>query len=301
MRLPGFRESVPLLSVLLAAAFTAAEAPADAVPAIGTAPAAGPAGLSGLPLAFEPNRGQVDAAVQFLAHGPGYRVFLTASEAVLALTPSPAGERVLRVSLAGAGGAPVAEPVDPLSGRVNYYLGSRPDAWHVGVPTFARVRYRDVYPGVDLEYYGTRQQLEYDFRVAPGADPAAILLSFDGAGPLTLDGEGNLTVCLGDGALVHRAPLIYQEVGGVRRPVAGSFTLKGGSTVGFEVGGSKTLTAAGSRWAQQYEIFANVGAGSNDIAYATVEVQTPGGQVWAYASVVDTATGDPTTIPVLLR
>ena len=230
MQLPRVRASVSLLSVLLVAVSSAA------VPAIGTGNAARPAALDGLPLAFEPNRGQVDAPVQFVAHGPGYRVFLAASEAVLALAPSPAGEQVVRVVLAGGSVAPVAEPIDPLPGTVNYYFGTNPEAWHVGVPTFARVRYRDVYPGIDLEYYGTRQELEYDFRVAPGADPAAILLSFDGAGPLALDAEGNLAICLGDGALVHRAPSLYQEAGGVRRPIAGRFALRGGSMVGFEVG-----------------------------------------------------------------
>src|SRR6185369_9895823 len=129
------------------------------------------------------NDGQTDARVAFVSRGAGYTLFLAPDEAVLALrAPRKQPSSPLRLKLLGANPSPRVEGERPLAGTANYFIGKDPTRWHTKVPTYARVRYRSVYPGIDVVYYGTTQrQLEYDFVLAPGADPAAIALRFDGA------------------------------------------------------------------------------------------------------------------------
>ncbi len=156
-----------------------------------------------LPLSFEANQGQTAPQVNFLARGPGYGLFLTPTEAVLSLlqpaTPSatpgqaPAGD-VLRLQLVGANPAPAVQGLDPQAGTSNYLIGNDPSQWHTGVANYGRVEYQGVYPGVNLVYYGSQRQLEYDFDVAPGADPGSIRLAFQGATGMELDGQGNLVL-----------------------------------------------------------------------------------------------------------
>lgn len=69
---------------------------------------------------------------------------------------------------------------------------------------------------------------------------------------------------------------------------------------GAQIGSTKSVSVEAKRWKQQDDIFGSVGAGTRDLAYATVEVQTGGGRAWAYASIVDGTTGDPTTIPLIV-
>ena len=145
-----------------------------------------------LPLHFEENRGQTDARVRFLSRGSGYALFLTRDEAVLQLRkadPGPAGIRnpqlgppvTLRMRLAGANPNAEARGVEDLPGKANYLIGNDPSRWRTGIPTYARVLYRNVYAGVDLVYYGNQRQLEHDFVVAPGADPKQIRLAVEGS------------------------------------------------------------------------------------------------------------------------
>ena len=133
--------------------------------------------LGQLPLIFEPNRGQADARVKFLARGAGYDLFLDTAGAVLAMQTahSPAGrsERFVRMKLVGAKAGASTAGTDPLPGKSNYIMGNDPHQWHTGVPQFAGVRYHSVYPGIDLVFYGNQGRLEYDFQIAPGADPGA--------------------------------------------------------------------------------------------------------------------------------
>jgi acetyltransferase-like isoleucine patch superfamily enzyme len=214
-------------------------------------------GLYGkLPLSFEANQGQTDSRVKFVSRGQGYALFLTSTEAVLALSKGnkeadrraddPAAKRpptasaptehaMVRIKLSGAGGQAQISGADKLPGTANYFIGKNPKQWHTGVPTYARVKYAGVYPGVDLVYYGNQGQLEYDFVVAPGADPKPIALSFAGARRLHLDKGGNLVIEVGGTQIVEHAPVIYQEIDGVRRPVAGGYKLKDRHTVGFEL------------------------------------------------------------------
>ena len=134
-----------------------------------------------LPLRFERNQGQFDPAVRYAARTSAYTLALTAQGASLLF---PGSTRV-SLSLPGSAASPAIEPLDPLTVRTDYLIGAR-QSWHTGVSNYARVRYRSVYPGVDMVFYGKQSRLEYDFVLQPGADPDAIRLQFGGAGKLAI-------------------------------------------------------------------------------------------------------------------
>ena len=198
-----------------------------------------------LPLSFEANAGQSDPRVRFMARGSGYSLFLTATETVLALSRQPAnkgepagpGATVVRMALAGANADPQINGLEALPGRANYFRGSDPAQWHTNIPTYAAVGYRNVYPGIDVRYYGNQRQLEYDFIVAPGADPKSIALRFDGVSTLELDDAGDLVLHTPDHQLIRqRKPFVYQELNGRRTEVASAYVLHAEDHVGFEIG-----------------------------------------------------------------
>src|SRR2546425_1839517 len=185
-----------------------------------------------LPFSFEPNLGQSDARVKFLARTRGLTVFLTATDTVLST-----GRTAVRMRLVGANSAARIQGLDELPGRSHSFIGRDPSRWRTNVPTYARVAYRDIYPGIDLVYYGTQErQLEYDFVVGPGADPRAIRLMFDGVDRLELNGTGDLVLHVGDTSLRFGKPLAYQGSEGARREVAGRWAFENRTTVGFHVG-----------------------------------------------------------------
>ncbi|MGC2248259.1 MAG: SBBP repeat-containing protein, partial [Terriglobales bacterium] len=199
------------------------------------------------PLFFEPNVGQTDGRVKFLARGSGYGLFLTADEAVLSLQHRAAKGQmvksdVVRMHLDGASSTSRIRGAEPLPGKSNYFIGNDPSKWRRGISQFARVEYQRVYPGVDLVYYGNQKQLEYDFRVAPGADPNQIALSFQGASA-RLD-SGDLVLSTADGDIRFHAPHIYQPAAQTtaRASAATSATISGGfrqladNKIGFTVG-----------------------------------------------------------------
>jgi hypothetical protein len=194
-----------------------------------------------LPLAFEANEGQTDARVKFLSRGDGYTLFLTPTQAVLALRTASratagATRAVVRMTVVGANAAPRVAGVDMLPGKSHYFSDADTERWRTDVPTFAKVRYSAVYPGVDLLYYGSGRRLEYDFVVKPGADPRAIALRFEGARDLTIDAGGELVLGLGATEIRQPRPVVYQEVDGVRRHVDGRYVMIASDQVGFEVG-----------------------------------------------------------------
>jgi hypothetical protein len=192
-----------------------------------------------LPLSFEENRGQADEAVNFRARGVGYTIALSPAEAVFVLghgadEPVPA---VLRMRLVGANSRAAVEGVDELEGKVNYLIGNDPAQWRTNIPTVGRVRYTEVYPGIDLIYYGNQRRLEYDFAVAPGSDASAIALEFSGAESLEIEpGTGDLLVAVGPEKIRQKKPVSYQEIGGSRHEVESHYALRGDGRVGFEVG-----------------------------------------------------------------
>ena len=203
-----------------------------------------------LPLSFEANHGQSAAPVQFVSRGSGYTLFLTPTEAVLVLrpprpdrassTPNAPGpeamprEAVVRMGLVGANPAPQVVGQDALPGKAHYLTGPA-STWRTQIPTYARVRYHEVYAGIDLVYYGNQRQLEYDFVLAPGADPSTITLAFQGVDSLEVDAQGTLVLHTPGGIIHQRKPRIYQEVEGVRQEIPGGYVLKNTDQVGVHV------------------------------------------------------------------
>jgi hypothetical protein len=233
-----------------------------------------------LPLTFEANRGQSDKQVKFLSRGEGYTLFLTGDEAVLSLRRAPAertdrnrlaslqstafrpgneSSAVLRMKLLHANTSAQVAGLDEQEGKSNYFIGDDPSQWQTNVSNFSQVRYQDAYPGVDLVYYGNQRQLEYDFVVAPGADPKNIALDIAAesasagkhiSAPLRIAENGDLLVPTDSGEVRFHKPVVYQtdsstdshQVGGkppavlAENSVDGRWILKGGTQVGFEIG-----------------------------------------------------------------
>ena len=195
----------------------------------------GATGYGNLPLAFEANKGQVASQVDFLAHGGGYMLTLAPSGAVMNLR-NDAGGNVLNLQFVGANSLAQVVGRDELITKTNYLIGSDPSQWQTEIPNYGKVEYQDIYAGIDLVYYGNQGQLEYDFIVAPGVDPGIIQLSFQGAEQIELDAQGNLVLHTLGGDVVQDAPVIYQELDGIRHSVTGQFVLMGDHQVGFEIG-----------------------------------------------------------------
>jgi len=189
-----------------------------------------------LPLSFEPNQGQTDPRVKFLARGGGYGLYLTGSEAVLALRSAGKQNSIIRMSLGHSNGGPVVDAQEELPGKSNYFIGDDPAKWHRDIPQFSRVRYHDVYPGIDLVYYGHQGKLEYDFEISPGADPKQIALQFRGAPRLALTAAGDLSIATEAGNVQLQAPRMYQQIANEDRPVAGKFVVLSDNQVAFEIG-----------------------------------------------------------------
>jgi hypothetical protein len=218
-----------------------------------------------IPLTFEANQGQADKSVKFLSRRSGYGVYLARHEAALILCKpvhgtsradlhrnvSPVGKSavcdVVHMQLAGANSTVEPTGEERLPGTVNYFVGSDPTKWHAGIPTYAKVRYTSIYPGVDLTFHGNPPadgpngpsadgQLEFDFVIAPNADPRAVRLRLSESNHLHLAANGDLLVATANGALAFRKPLAYQLVDGQRHPIAGNFALVGRDGVRFQVG-----------------------------------------------------------------
>jgi hypothetical protein len=186
-----------------------------------------------LPLAFEVNEGQTNPQVKALSRGSGYGLFLTSDESVLVLTSKSGKTAAIRTKILGGQTARIV-PGGKLAGTVNSFIGNDRAKWHTNVPTYSRMRYEGVYPGVDLVYYGNNQQLEYDYIVAPGADPNAIRFSIRGA-KARIDANGDLVLHTGVGDVRQHKPVIYQEIAGRRREVAGHFVKLAKNELGFAV------------------------------------------------------------------
>jgi hypothetical protein len=190
-----------------------------------------------IPPRFEPNKGQADANVKFLSRGPGYTLSLTATEAVVSMRHDDHDGRpiAVKMTLAGANPAPRIAGENAQPDTVSYVRGRDQQAWLTNIPTYARVRYHGVYPGVDVVYYHNGSDLEYDFVVSPGADPDRIRLAFSGAESM-LKADGTLVLEAAAGELRQPAPVIYQEVNGERRTIAGGYALTSDRQVRFDLG-----------------------------------------------------------------
>jgi len=221
------RTTFSRVAVVLAVAMSAVPAFAnEASP--GLAP-----GYGKVPIAFEPNRGQADEKVRFVAQGRGYRVFLTEEETVIALRRGDRTHLVqMRFEDAKAPAALAGE--DKLASISNYFIGA-PSRHITGVPNYAAVRRRALYDGVDVVFYGNQQSLEYDLVLAPGANPAAIRLAFAGPQEVAIDASGDLHLKLHETELLLRKPNAYQQIAGTRQAVEARYVARG-DRFGFEIG-----------------------------------------------------------------
>jgi len=208
-----------------------------------------------MPMAFEANVGQTDPTVQYIARGNGYSLFVTDSETVMSLSwyddgnstfkargngsskgPRASGTDVLRLSLTGASRGISFEAQNPLPGASNYFIGKDRGQWKTRIRQYSQVVAHDVYPGVDMVYYGKQGQLEYDFHVKPGADPKVIRVRHAGADSATVDDQGNLHLAIDTRGVRFKPPTVYQENGGVTTIVSGNYVTTGKNEIGFEVG-----------------------------------------------------------------
>jgi len=199
---------------------------------------------------FEKNLGQAEEPIAFISRRRGYTLYLLPNETILSLLQknsrrdSVASRRVrqdesavgnMSIRLIGANPAPEMDGLEALSHRAHYFIGSEVGKWIKNVPSYRRVRYQDIYPGVDMICYSHQGELEFDFVLAPGADPNIISMSFDGIDDLQLDGEGQLHISLGAENLTMKAPAIYQEKTGEILPVLGHYVFKDQHQIGFQI------------------------------------------------------------------
>jgi hypothetical protein len=221
-----------------------------------------------LPLSFEVNQGQTDSRVKFLSRTGSYSLFLTGDEAVLELSgktnrgktnidkakldktkvasaahalqsgmaETKAGG-VLRMKLRNANGTAKVTGMDELAGTSNYFIGNDSAKWQTNVPTYAKVKYEGIYSGIDLVYYGNQRQLEYDFIVAPGADPHRIAFDVSGAQRIRQNAQGDLLfkMKMGDDEIRWHKPVVYQEKNGARQEIAARYSITATNRVGFEL------------------------------------------------------------------
>ncbi len=226
-----------------------------------------------IPLYFEPNEGQFNPQVKFISRGSGYSLFITPSEAVFvlkhgepkdlsrkagsqsrkfqipnhALSAMPKASatgallligspEVLRLRLEGGNRLAEFEGLEKAEGKSNYFIGNDSTKWHTNIANYAKVKMKEVYPGIDMVYYGAQRKLEYDFEVKPGADPSVIGLSYEGAKAAEVDGQGNLIFHLAQGDVAFKAPVVYQEQRAGKTKIDGAYKIKRDGKIGFEMG-----------------------------------------------------------------
>jgi hypothetical protein len=213
-------------------------------------------------LSFEPRRGR-----RFISDGKGYKLLLTSTEATIRFRIADFGLRieadgekqayrfpgrpnknpkfenrnsksagVLRMQLLGAKASARAFGADALPGKANYFIGNDPKKWRTDITTYSKVRYEGIYPGIDAVYYGNQQTLEYDFEISPGRDPGVIRVGFSRNVKPRIDENGDLVLQIAGIEVHERKPLVYQDIGGVHRPVEGGYVMRSAREVGFEIG-----------------------------------------------------------------
>ena len=249
--------------VLLGAVCTAQSAPVKkSVPVNPNTTHQVQANYGKLPLAFEANVGQTDPQVKFVAHGSGYSLFLTSGQMVLSLRASsvtkpdataqaasqakgqkfrpasqtPSANAVIKINMIAANPAPKATGEDLQAGKVNYFIGKDPSKWQRNVPLYRQVRYENIYPGIDVVYYGNQSRVEHDFVVNPGADPSKIQLDVQGADRLSVDSNGDLVLHKGADEVRLQAPVVYQPFHNLKVSVDGQYKIQNSTHVSFSLG-----------------------------------------------------------------
>lgn len=277
------------------------------------------AAYGNLPLRFEANQGQADPRVKFLARGSGSELFLANTEAVLVLTkrvesdtdapenpqsisslasgrakrPARVQSTALRFSLVNANSDARVSGLDRQPGTSSYFIGNDPNRWVTAAPNYSRVKYRGVYAGVDLQYYGSGRNLEFDFDIAPQADPSQIRLKIDGAKALTASTNGDVAIATASGDVRLNRPEIYQLKGNQREKVEGNYVLAANNEIMLELGPYDHNRALIFDPVIQYSTF--LGGTTSDAAYG-IFVDTNGN---AYITGSTSSTDFPTTVGVL--
>ena len=195
-----------------------------------------PAGLGNLPLYFEAGSDPTAGPAQFVTRGGNYQFVFLPTDVRIVLDKTGAKPAEVQMIFAGANPGAQMSGDTGLPGKINYLIGNNPAQWHTGVPTFARVRVEQLYPGINLVYYGNQQQLEYDFTVAPGANPDAIKIHFDGVDKISIGSQEELILAVGGSEIRQPAPVIYQIINGERRAISGGYRLVDARTLAFAVG-----------------------------------------------------------------
>ena len=197
--------------------------------------------LRGLPVSFEENHGQVDSQVRYLAHVGHGTIYFTSAETVLALSSHDSQKKpelsVLKLKWIGANPRAQMTAEHPLPGRINYLIGRDPSQWHTGIPTYGRVRYRGLFPGVDAVFYGKEGEIEYDLVLAPGVNPAKISFALDGSSSLQIANNGDLVLKLQNAEVRQSKPIVYQEYNGVRRWLSAHYVIHSNQTASYEIAG----------------------------------------------------------------
>lgn len=185
-----------------------------------------------LPLYFEANQGQT----AFVSRGNGYEFEISASGAQMALRESAKSPAVAQMQFVGANLNPEIHGDGELRGKINYFIGSDASTWQTGLPTFSKVQLSEIYPGINLVFHGNQRQLEYDFTVAPGANPDAIKIRFTGVDRISITPDGQLVLQMGAGQICQPKPGIYQTFATGRRMISGGYKILDARTVAFEIG-----------------------------------------------------------------
>lgn len=197
--------------------------------------------LKGLPISFEENHGQVDPQVLFLARAGNGTIYFEPAETVLSLLSHDAKTNpelsILRLKWIGASSQAQVVAEHALPGKINYLVGRDPSQWHIGIPTYAHVRYRNLFPGVDAVFYGKESQLEYDLVLAPGVDPSTVSFALEGASSLQVANNGDLLLKLQNAEVRQHKPVVYQENNGVRRLLSSRYIIHRDKTVSYEIAG----------------------------------------------------------------
>jgi hypothetical protein len=213
-----------------------------------------------IPLSFEPNLGQESSEVRYLARGSASTLYLADTEMVL----SAPDQAPLEMKFAGANRTARMVGEDRQVSVSNYLIGNDPGKWRTSVPNYARARYRSVYPGIDLVFYGRDGNLEYDWIVSPSADPRRIRLHFDGADRLRVDDQGQLVIDTGKTQYLQKKPVVYQDIDGERVEVAGSWRVHG-KNAAFRIGRYDRTQPLIIDPALYYSTY--LGGSANDYAY----------------------------------
>jgi len=218
--------------------------------------------LSSMPLAFTENQGQWDTKVKFRADAGGATMWFATNGAYCQFTrrindvdpvmvSRPGGGRdglldqesddfetmMIKATFAGANPNPLMVGEDELEYKCNYFLGDDPAAWRTDVANYSAVVYEDIYPGIDLKYYGNGREMEYDFIVSPGADFSRIQIQYEGVESLSVNDDGELVVETMWGEVIERRPVVYQERNGERIPIDGRYEIAANNAFGFSLDG----------------------------------------------------------------